>query len=162
MVMTEKIIEVKYSQYESLTELSNDDAFLVAKAREASLNAWAPYSNFRVGAAVQLDNGEIVSGNNQENAAYPSGLCAERVALFYANAQYPNSSVLSIAISACNVNGLVSEPIKPCGSCRQAILESEIRFEQPIRMILDGASKVIVVEGVKNLLPLSFGKVDLE
>jgi len=160
--MVEKIIEVKYSQYKSLAELSADDAFLVTKAREASLNAWAPYSNFCVGAAVQLDNGEIVIGSNQENAAYPSGLCAERVALFYANAKYPNSSVLSIAISACNSKGLVSEPIKPCGSCRQAILESEIRFEHSIRTILDGQSEVIVIEGVKNLLPLSFGKNDLE
>jgi cytidine deaminase len=160
--MIEKIIEIKYIEYESINELSSDDAFLVTKAREASLNAWAPYSNFRVGAAVQLDNGEIITGNNQENAAYPSGLCAERVALFSANSQYPNSSVLSLAISANNKNGVVAEPIKPCGSCRQVILESEMRFDKPIRMILDGTTKVLVVEGIKNLLPLSFGKTDLE
>lgn len=159
--MKHKKIEILYMEADSLAELTSDDAYLVAKAREVSNNAWAPYSGFFVGAAVLLENGEIVIGNNQENAAYPSGLCAERVALFAANATYPESAVEAIAISAHNRSGLVPEAVKPCGSCRQAILESEIRFEQPIRLILDGAEKIYIIEGIRNLLPLSFGKSDL-
>jgi len=154
-------IEIQYFEFESLEELSTSDAYLVAKAREASNSAWAPYSGFNVGAVVQLENGDIVSGNNQENAAYPSGLCAERVALFAANANFPDLAVEIMAVSAHTKNGLVTENVKPCGSCRQAILESEIRFEKPIRLILDSASKILVIEGIRNLLPLSFGKDDL-
>jgi len=154
-------LEINYTEYESLSELSNDDAFLIAKAREASNNAWAPYSNFFVGAAIMLDNGEVVLGNNQENAASPTGLCAERVALFAANANFPDQALETIAISATNKNGLVEEAVKPCGSCRQAILESEIRFEKPIRLLLDGSKQILLVEGVRNLLPLSFGKDSL-
>lgn len=154
-------LEIKYSEIDSIEELSNDDAYLVAKAREVAYNAWAPYSNFLVGAAVELSNGKIITGNNQENAAYPSGLCAERVALFAANANYPGSSVKTIAISAFNKKGQVLEPVKPCGSCRQAILESEIRFEHPIRLILDGKNHINIIDGIANLLPLSFGKFDL-
>ena len=157
-----KKIEIQYTEANSLNELTSDDAFLVGKAREATNNAWAPYSGFHVGAAVLLENGEVVIGNNQENAAYPSGLCAERVALFAANANYPDSAVEAIAISARNKNGLVSEAVKPCGSCRQAILETEIRFEKPIRLILDGADCIDIVEGIQHLLPLSFGRSDLE
>ncbi|HKM93010.1 MAG TPA: cytidine deaminase [Prolixibacteraceae bacterium] len=154
-------IEISYTEIESIDELSNEDAYLVAKSREVANNAWAPYSNFLVGAAVELSNGKIITGNNQENAAYPSGLCAERVALFAANANYPNSKVKTIAISAFNKNGHVAEPVKPCGSCRQALLEAEIRFDHPIRLILDGKNRIIIVDGIKNLLPLSFGKDDL-
>jgi cytidine deaminase len=153
-------IEIEYSEIPSIEELSNDDAYLVAKAREVAYNAWAPYSNFLVGAAVELTNGKIITGNNQENAAYPSGLCAERVALFSANANYPNSPVKTIAISAFNKNGQVVEPVKPCGSCRQAILETEMRFEHPVKLILDGKDHIHIVDGIKNLLPLSFGKND--
>lgn len=154
-------IEIKYTEVESIEELSNDDAYLVAKAREVANNAWAPYSHFLVGAAVELSNGKVITGNNQENAAYPSGLCAERVALFAANANYPNAPVKTIAISAYNKNGHVPEPVKPCGSCRQAILETEIRFEHPIKLILDGKNCINIVDGIRNLLPLSFGKDDL-
>ena len=159
--MKHKIIEIEYIELDSIKELTNADAYLVAKAREVANNAWAPYSNFLVGATVELENGKVVIGNNQENAAYPSGLCAERVALFAANATYPSSTVKTIAITAFNKNGQVKQPCKPCGSCRQAILEAELRFESPIRLILDGAEKIIIVEGIKNLLPLSFGKDDL-
>ena len=159
--MKQHIVEIAYSEIVSIEELSNSDAYLVAKAREVANNAWAPYSNFFVGAAAELKNGKIVTGNNQENAAYPSGLCAERVALFAANANYPNSPVVTLAITAMNKNGLVKDPVRPCGSCRQAILESEIRFEQPVRLILDGAKCIYIIEGIKNLLPLSFGKDQL-
>jgi cytidine deaminase len=159
--MKEHILEIHYTEAKSMTELTNDDAFLIAKAREASINAWAPYSGFHVGAAVLLENGEIILGCNQENAAYPSGLCAERVALFAANANFPDEPVEAIAISATNKDGLVKNAVKPCGSCRQAILESEIRFEKPIRLLLDGAEQIFLLDGIKNLLPLSFGKNDL-
>lgn len=154
-------IEIEYSEVNSINDLSNEDAYLVAKAREVANNAWAPYSNFLVGAAVELENGKVIIGNNQENAAYPSGLCAERVALFAANAGYPNSAVKTIAISAFNKKGHVQEPVKPCGSCRQAILEAETRFEKPIKLLLDGANSIYIMEGIASLLPLSFGKRDL-
>ena len=159
--MIQHTLEIHYNEVNSLTELTNDDAFLLAKAREASNNAWAPYSGFHVGAAILLENGEIILGNNQENAAYPSGLCAERVALFAANANFPDEAVEAIAISASNKNGLVANAVKPCGACRQALLESEIRFEKPIRLLLDGAEQIFLLNGIKNLLPLSFGKDDL-
>lgn len=159
--MEKKKIEIEYTEIDSIDELSTTDAYLVAKAREVANNAWAPYSNFFVGAAVELNNGKIVTGNNQENAAYPSGLCAERVALFAANANYPNSAVKTMAVTAFNKNGLSETPVKPCGACRQAILESELRFETPIRLILDGKSKIHIIDGIKNLLPFSFGKDDL-
>jgi cytidine deaminase len=103
----------------------------------------------------------IVTGNNQENSAYPSGLCAERVALFYANANYPESEVKAIAISAAKNGVLVNEPVKPCGSCRQALAETEVRFKTPIRIILDGQDSILVLNGVESLLPLSFSKKDL-
>ncbi|MDA3879272.1 MAG: cytidine deaminase [Prolixibacteraceae bacterium] len=156
-----KKIEIEFIEIANINELNTSDAYLVAKAREVANNAWAPYSNFLVGSAVELMNGKIITGNNQENAAYPSGLCAERVALFAANANYPNSAVKTIAISAYNKNGLSKMPVKPCGSCRQSILEAELRFETPIRLILDGQNKIHIVEGIKNLLPLSFGRDDL-
>jgi cytidine deaminase len=159
--MERKKIAIEYIEISSIDELTTSDAYLVAKAREVANNAWAPYSGFRVGAAVELTNGKIITGNNQENAAYPSGLCAERVALFAANANYPNSPVKTIAVTAFNKNGQTKTPAKPCGSCCQAILESELRFEHPIRLILDGEEQIHIVEGIKNLLPLSFGKDDL-
>jgi cytidine deaminase len=159
--MERKNLTIEYIEISSIDELTTSDAYLVAKAREVANNAWAPYSGFLVGAAVELTNGKIITGNNQENAAYPSGLCAERVALFAANANYPNSPVKTIAVTSFNKNGQTKTPAKPCGSCRQAILESELRFEHPIRLILDGEEQIHIVEGIKNLLPLSFGKDDL-
>ncbi len=156
--MKEKVISISYFEFEAFDELSADDALLVQKARDVARNAWAPYSGFKVGAAVKLKNGEVITGNNQENAAYPSGLCAERVALFAANANFPDSPVHTIALTALNKNGLVREPVKPCGACLQAIVETETRFGKPIRLILDGKDKILLINGVKHLLPLSFGK----
>lgn len=139
-------------------ELSLEEQELIAAADEATHRSYAPYSNFSVGAAVRLANGIIVTGNNQENAAYPSGLCAERTTLFYANAQYPDQAVLTLAIVARNSEGeLLSTPISPCGACRQVMLETEIRFRHPIKILLCGAEKVYIVENVTALLPLSFG-----
>jgi len=159
--MKHKTIEISYSEYSSISELSEGDVELIKKARDAAKNAWAPYSGFHVGSALLLDNGKVVTGNNQENAAYPSGICAERVALFAANANYPRDRVVTIAISAYNKKGLVAQPVSPCGSCRQAILESEERYGIPFRLILDGAKSIIIVAGIKNLLPLSFNKDSL-
>ncbi len=143
-------------EYTSLEELPKTEKKLVLAAREASHGAYAPYSNFHVGAALQLENGKIFKGNNQENSAYTNGLCAERVALFYANASFPDVAVKILAITAENANGLIPEPVRPCGSCRQVMVETESRFNQPIRIILDGKNKIQVFEGVENLMPFAF------
>lgn len=138
-------------------ELSSAERQLLDAAKEACFRAYAPYSNFRVGAAVMLDNGLIVAGNNQENAAYPSGTCAERCAIFYANANYPANAVSAIAIVAMDSSGSVTlSPVSPCGACRQVLLETENRYATPIRILLCGAKKVYVIESARSLLPLQF------
>jgi cytidine deaminase len=134
---------------------------LLNKAKLAATNAYAPYSGFGVGAAVLLSDGEIVTGNNQENAAYPAGLCAERVALFAANSQKPCMPVAAIAIAAFHNGDYTDEPCCPCGSCRQAMVEVENRFGRPMRIIMYGKSKIYEAESAKTLLPLSFGKESL-
>jgi cytidine deaminase len=151
-------IKIVVHEFENIDELPVNDQNLLLEAMRITGQAYAPYSGFHVGAAVLLENGLIVSGNNQENSAYPSGLCAERVALFYANANYPDSGVQTIAISAAKRGVLVNEPVKPCGSCRQALAETEVRFKTPIRIILDGQDGILVLNGVESLLPLSFSK----
>ena len=118
--------------------------------------AYAPYSNFYVGAALRLANGIIVTGANQENAAFPSGLCAERTALFAAQANYPDQPVSTLAIVARNANGLLDEPVSPCGACRQVILGVEDRYKQPIRVLLYGKKGVYSLQSAKDLLPFSF------
>ncbi|HAM99344.1 MAG TPA: cytidine deaminase [Marinilabiliales bacterium] len=148
-------------EYDSAADLSSDLQKIIIESKEAALRAYAPYSNFNVGAAVLLSNGEVFSGNNQENAAYPSGLCAERVAIFYANSKYPNVPVLAIAICAFNKNGILKTPVPPCGSCRQVLLESEIRFKTPIKIILVAQQTIQIIENVSELLPLSFQKDNL-
>ncbi len=157
MMKTTEIKIVVY-EFQNIGELPENDQLLLNEARRITALAYAPYSGFHVGAAVLLNNGVIITGNNQENSAYPSGLCAERVALFYANANYPESEVKAIAISAAKNNILVNEPVKPCGACRQALAEAEVRFETPIRIILDGQDSILVLKGVESLLPLSFSK----
>ncbi len=129
---------------------------LIAEAKYQTEKAYAVYSQFRVGAALLLENGMTVSGNNQENSAYPSGLCAERTAIFYANAQYPESAVKMIAIAAFTNGEFLKEPITPCGACRQVLLETEKRFGTDMEVILYGTEKTYVLENVKQLLPLSF------
>ena len=131
-------------------ELSHDDQELISAAREATKRSYAPYSKFYVGAALRLANQQIVCGSNQENAAYPSGTCAERTAIFYANAQYPEQPVEALAIAAQTNGKFLAQPISPCGSCRQVILETEHRFKKPIRILLYGT------EGVQSILPLQF------
>ena len=151
-------IRILVHEFANIDELPVNDQNLLLEARRITRQAYAPYSGFHVGAAVLLDNGMTIAGNNQENSAYPSGLCAERVALFYANANYPDSGVKTIAISAAKDGVLVNEPVKPCGSCRQALAETEVRFKTPIRIILDGQDSILVLNGVESLLPLSFSK----
>lgn len=134
---------------------------LINGAKLATKDAYAPYSGFHVGAAVLLSDGTIITGNNQENAAYPSGLCAERVALFAANAQKPNTSVAAIAIAAFHDGEFTDLPCCPCGSCRQVMTEVENRYDRPMKIIMYGKSKIYEVESAKDLLPLSFGKESL-
>lgn len=132
------------------------------KAQQARENAYAPYSHFKVGAAVLLDSGVIVSGNNQENAVFPSGLCAERVAVFHAGAAYPNLPIRAIAISACALNHRLSSPAAPCGACRQALLEYEVKQATPIAIYFMGEKgKVIKAGSVKGLLPVPFNNTFL-
>ena len=140
-----------------IEELSAEEQHLVNLAIEATGRSYAPYSNFHVGAAVRLENSEEIIGCNQENAAYPSGLCAERTALFAAAAQHPEAAVTALAIAARNAKGeLQEEPVSPCGSCRQAIIETERRYGRPVRLLLVGARCAYVIDGIKQLMPLSF------
>ena len=155
-VMKKLTIEIPYEVY-SFGELNEEDRKLVETAREATRKSYAPYSKFHVGAAALLENGIVVTGNNQENVAYPSGLCAERTALFYANSQYPEVAVKALAIAARHVDGTPHRGIiTPCGACRQVMLESEKRFGTPMRILLCGEKEVYVMESVKSLLPFSF------
>lgn len=152
-----------FEVYDSIDELNKEDAWLLKEAREVTESAYAPYSNFNVGAVAKLANGEIVAGTNQENASYPVGLCAERVLLASASTLYPHVPIDSIAISYNNTHGESNHPISPCGMCRQSMVEYEERVKQPIRLILSGMEgKVYVIDKTTNLLPLSFGSVDLK
>lgn len=137
-------------------ELDGQDRKLVESAENFLSHAYAPYSRFSVSAAALLDNGIVVNGSNQENAASPSGLCAERTAVFYANSMYPDSKVVAIAISAFFEGQIVQNPITPCGSCRQVLLETENRQESPIRIILSGRDKCLIINNIKDILPLNF------
>ena len=151
MVLQTKVVVCAYE------ELMPEDKEVVDAARSATANSYAVYSKFNVGAAVRLEGGVIVKGSNQENAAYPSGLCAERTTLFWANSQYPDRAVLTLAIAARTENGELAMPIPPCGACRQVILETEKRYNRTIRIILYGTRECYVVEdGIKALLPLTF------
>jgi cytidine deaminase len=155
--MENKTIKVSYTEYGALSELPDKDQLLIERAQQSAQNAYAPYSKFHVGAAVLLENGEIITGNNQENAAYPSGLCAERVAVFYAMATYPDTAMEAIAITAISDDSLLKIPPFPCGACRQVLAEYEYRQKKPVRYVLHApAGKTIVMEGIDNLLPFPF------
>jgi len=134
---------------------------LIELAKQQAEKSYAPYSKFNVGAAVLLENGEIVGGNNQENAAYPSGLCAERVAVFYANSQHPDTKPIAIAIAAKNADGFLNMPISPCGACRQVLLETELRYGKKIKNFLYGTEKIYVINSVQDLLPFAFSQEQL-
>lgn len=140
----------------SFSELNPTQQKLVEVAKSATSRSYSPYSHFSVGAAVMLDNDAIVSGSNQENIAYPSGLCAERTAMFSANSQYPDSAPVAIAIAAFNNGAFTEQPITPCGACRQVLIESEQRFHHQIEVILYGEKQILLVKNISSLLPLSF------
>ena len=157
--MKEITITTQFKVFDSIEDLPNDIQNLMEQAVAVRKNAYAPYSKFRVGVALFLDNGKIVLGSNQENAAYPSGLCAERVAIFYTGANYPEAKVLKMAITAASDTNKTTVPIPPCGSCRQSIAEYEIRQETPIQIYFMGEIGVIYKsESLKNLLPFMFDK----
>jgi cytidine deaminase len=152
-----KDIELNFRmQFCQLEELADDDRQLVEKAIGATQNSYAPYSNFHVGACLRLADGREVIGANQENAAFPSGLCAERSAVFAAQSMFPEEPITALAIAARNENGLTAQPVSPCGACRQVILEMEDRYKQDVRILLYGTEGVYVIPSVKSLLPLHF------
>lgn len=154
--MKQRAYTVRLFEYTQPDELEARQQKLVERAKEAAKNAYAPYSGYYVGAAALLDNGEIIVGNNQENSAYPSGLCAERVAVFYAGARYPGVPVKSIAISAMRDGLFQDEPVAPCGGCRQVLYEKESEGKTPMEVILYGSKKIQVIKQVTDLLPLPF------
>ncbi|HYX08852.1 MAG TPA: cytidine deaminase [Bacteroidales bacterium] len=156
--MIQRDIYSSYYEYNSLDELPENDKTLVQKAMKACKNAYAPYSGFSVGAALELSNNVIIEGSNQENSAYPSGLCAERVALFAAGSSYPEIPATSLAIAAFSNGSYTSTPVKPCGSCLQVLAETEQRYNTEVRVILYGEQSIYLLEGVKNLLPMAFIK----
>ena len=155
--MEEIKIELKFMRLNT-AELSKEDNGLRDAAIEAATRAYAPYSQFNVGAAVLLNDGTIIEGNNQENVAYPSGLCAERVALFSAGATYPEKSVTALAIVAVK-NGIVQPTIAPCGGCRQVMLEIEQRYRLPVRVLLCGLNETVLFSSSHDLLPYSFSEI---
>jgi cytidine deaminase len=161
MKLTE--IQLKIETYTSAEELSPADRELLELADEAIGRAYAPYSHYRVGAALRLDNGEIYTGNNQENAAYPSGLCAERVTMFYAKSKHPEAIIECIAVSAKSDDFKIADAVSPCGSCRQVMAEYENSQEKPIRVIMKGENSPIqVIHTIETLLPLMFHEEELK
>ncbi|PJJ10756.1 cytidine deaminase [Flavobacterium sp. 1] len=155
--MKEITITSKINIFESIQELPQTEQNLMKKAIEIRKKAYAPYSKFKVGAAILLDNGKIVVGSNQENAAYPSGLCAERVAIFHAGSVYPEAAILKIVITAASDNNSTSIPVPPCGACRQSIAEYEIRQNTPIKIYYMGETgEIHQSDSLKNLLPFMF------
>jgi cytidine deaminase len=161
MIRTNKI-SFSYTEFEKQGELNRDDRELIFAAKESAINAYAPYSKFRVGAAVKLESGIIVTGSNVENAAFPSGICAERNALSNSVSNHHNDKPLALAIVALTEDGQTDEPVPPCGNCRQVIAEEEFRSGTPIRIILSGRNKTIIIESIGSLLPLQFNKKNLK
>jgi len=154
--MKKKESSFKFTEISDLKELDEISIRLINKAKATSENAWAPYSGFKVGAALLLENGEIITGNNQENAAFPSGLCAERTAIFYANSVFPDVPVKILAVAAQQKGEFIKVAVAPCGSCRQVILETQNRFKKSIKLIMYGDEKTIIVEDAAFLLPFPF------
>lgn len=145
-----------------IEECSEEDRILIESARKATQQSYAPYSQYNVGAAVLLDNGIIINGSNQENAAYPSGTCAERTALFYANSQYPDVAVNTIVVAAFNKGDFTEDVCTPCGSCRQVFVEVQMRAKKPVRILMCSKNEVYEVDSVQAILPLSFDKKSMD
>ncbi|GGW24121.1 cytidine deaminase [Arenibacter certesii] len=160
--MEKRNISFELLVYNSREELEEKDSKLMEAAISARKKAYSPYSNFEVGAAILLGNGEVVQGNNQENACYPAGLCAERVAIYYAAAKYPHVPIVTIAISATSRNYVMDKPAAPCGNCRQSISEYEIKQKAPIAIIMTGETgEVLKCHSVSDILPLAFNSTFL-
>ena len=157
--MTSKEIRIVYNEYESLDQLDPRDRELAQAAIEATEGSYAPYSHFNVGAAVRLDNGEIIKGSNQENAAYPSGICAERTAMFYASANHPENAMTAIAITASQNGTLCDNPVTPCGACRQVMAEYQTKGGSPMEILLIGGQKIWKFGKVDDVLPLIFDSI---
>ncbi len=157
-----KRIEIEIDEYYSLEELTDIDRELVEKAMAATDLAYAPYSGFMVGAGVRLKSGKILTGNNRENAAFPSGSCAEDTVISYAGANYPNDPIVTLAISAKAGSIFTPYPVSPCGNCRQIIAEEEDRTKQTVRIILYGRDKIEIINGISGLLPLRFSSDKLK
>lgn len=156
-------IKINIKEYKSKSELPKVDQDLIEKATMAVKASYAPYSEFHVGAAVLLDNGKTITGSNQENSAYPSGLCAERVALFHAKHLYPEVGIRALAVTAFADNFEIDQPVTPCGACRQVIAETQNRQTGKIKIILNGEKGVVqVIDGIENLLPLMFKEEKLK
>jgi len=154
--MKQRAFTIRTLEYDRKEDLSTEQAALIQAALAAAKQAYAPYSQYQVGAAALLANGITLTGSNQENAAYPSGLCAERVALFYAGSQYPGVAVEKLAIAARSEDGFQSAPVAPCGACRQVLYETESRGEHPMEILLYGTEKIQVLRTATDLLPLPF------
>lgn len=158
-----KKITISYEEYEESENLPSSDSELIDQATVALNGSYAPYSDFHVGVALCLETGEIVMGANQENAAYPSGICAERVALFYANSKYPDKTVVSMAITVSADHFICADPVSPCGACRQVIAETEKRQNSKIRIIMKGEKGITrIFNGIENLLPVMFHEEKLK
>lgn len=157
--MSERELKIKYSEYSSLDELAAGDRALALSAIEAIDGSYAPYSHFNVGAAVLLDDGTIVKGANQENAAYPSGLCAERTAMFAAGAAYPDRNMNAIAVAAKQNGNICPEPAAPCGACRQVMAQYQTKAGHPVSVILVGSEKILKFSRVDDLLPFIFDNI---
>jgi len=163
-MLTKQKIEIKtsYEIEQDLNALSLTEQSLIKAAKEAAKMAYAPYSNFKVGAAVLLANGEIIKGNNQENAAYPNGMCAERVALFNASSNFPNEAIKAIALTIDFEGKNIKEPVFPCGGCRQTILEYEDKWKENLKVYILGPNEeVVIIKSIKDLLPLSFNSTSI-
>jgi cytidine deaminase len=152
--------QFRYSRLRGKEELSPNEKELVDRAIAALSSSYSPYSHFRVGAAVLLENGEIIAGSNQENGAYPSGLCAERVALFYAGARFPGVPVVSMAVVASSGSGITENPVTPCGACRQVMSEYRATSGKPFAILMVGGNEIVRVDDVEQLLPFSFSLSD--
>jgi cytidine deaminase len=160
--MNEKKFEFEYEVYNDISELNETDATLLKEARSVTKQAYAPYSNFHVGAVARMENGKTVVGTNQENASYPVGICAERVLLGSAANLYPGAAIESMAISYNSEQVKSDHPISPCGMCRQALLEFENRLKKPLRLILGGMQgKIFVIRSASQLLPFAFTSKEL-
>ena len=157
--MDRKEIIIKYEEYASVEEMSAADRELCIAAVQAIDGSYAPYSHFHVGAAVRLSDGTIVKGANQENAAYPSGLCAERTAMFSAGANYPGLDMVSIAVAARQNGRICSDPVAPCGACRQVMIQYQTKSGKPMSVILVGADHIKKCARVNDILPLIFDNI---